>query len=296
MDLILIADEPSRGVRHLADQLRRHNFDAALLLHPTPRLALACRLAGIPVRIGTGYRAYSLLFNRRVYQHRKNSDRHELDLNLQLAQAIGAQLQPVEFHLAVPEQAVQRVHELLAELGVTARQPYVVLHPGSGGSALDWPSQYFAKLAIQIKRQLKCAVIVTGSTEERALIDKIASNADHSIFRLDGRLNLKELAALLMRSRLTIANSTGPLHLAVAVGAPVIGIYCPIEACSPTRWGPYGREESVIMPQVPRCERCANEGCRYLNCMEMVSVQQVFALAAKKLSPGPKTKKGNSVS
>ncbi len=284
VDLILTESEPEQNVYALAAMLKMHRFDAAILLHPTLRLALACRLAGIPVRVGSGYRAYSFLFNRRVYQHRKNSDQHELDLNLQMIKNFGADTQPIEFRFSIPVQAVRRVDELLRQYGITAKDRFVVIHPGSGGSALDWPISSYAQLAARLYEELDVEIVVTGSAAESRLVDQIVEQSDGPILRLDGQLSIKELGALLLRASLQISNSTGPLHLAVALGVDVIGIYCPITACSPKRWGPYRRADSVLMPQVPLCERCDKEGCRYLNCMEMISVQQVFDLAAKKLS------------
>lgn len=284
VDLILTESEPEQSIRSLAAMLRVHRFDAVVLLHPTMRLALACRLAGIPIRVGSGYRAYSYLFNRRVRQHRKNSERHELDLNMQMVHILGVkETQPIEFHVTIPPQAVQRVDDLLQQQGITARQRFVVLHPGSGGSALDWPLASYAQVATRLYEQLRVEIVITGSAEESFLIDEVVEQTDCPIHRLDGQLTIKELAALLQRASLQITNSTGPLHLAVALGVEVIGLYCPISACSPARWGPYHRPDSVLMPQVPLCERCDKEGCRYLDCMELVSVQQVFDLAAQKL-------------
>jgi heptosyltransferase III len=283
LDMILLDEPISQPPRVLARQLRQHRFNAALLLHPTARLALACWLAGIPVRIGSGYRAYSWLFSRPVFEHRKNSGEHEVDLNLGLARAVGAHLDPVTFHLTIPLQAHQRVQRLLMQQGLSDQQPYLVLHPGSGGSALNWPPEYYAQLAAQVQQQQHLPVLVTGSAAEQELIDLVVTKAPQPLIRLDNQLTLIELAALLQRSRLVISNSTGPLHLAVALGTAVIGLYCPIAACSPKRWGPYGREDSVLVPEVPYCERCAREGCRYLNCMELISVEQVFSLAKKKL-------------
>ena len=74
-----------RGFFRLLGEIRRGKFDVALLLHPTLRLAVVLALAGIPVRVGTGYRFYAFLFNRRVWEHRKDSRRHEVEYNLSLA-------------------------------------------------------------------------------------------------------------------------------------------------------------------------------------------------------------------
>jgi len=284
VDLVILDDPKEQSLFSLVKTLRGHRFDTMVLLHPTGRLALAGRLAGIPLRIGTGYRAYSFLFNRRVYQHRKNSGMHELELNLQLAEAAGARLDDVHFNFTLTAEAYQRVSQRLHRFGLSIQSPYIVVHPGSGGSALNWPADSYHQLITRLHRELNLPVLVTGTASERPLIDRVTAGIESSVIRVDGKLPIKELAVLLKHARLLISNSTGPLHLAVAMGAEVIGLYCPIAACSPDRWGPYHRADSVLMPEVSYCTNCQKEGCRYLDCMELISEDQVFALAQKKLA------------
>lgn len=288
-DLLMCDDEPShqRGIRNLVAnvlQLRRHRFDSVLVLHPTFRLALVCWLAGIPHRYGTAYRGYSWLFNHRVKIHRKKSGRHELDLNLQMAEAFGATLPKVEFKFFIPAAANESIQEKLRQQGIVSRQRFVVLHAGSGGSALDWPPEKFAELAVKLYSDLGLTIVLTGSKSEKPLVDRVANNAKCPIVRMDGQLNVKELAALLGYSALVVANSTGPLHLAVAVGADVIGLYCPLLPCRPERWGPYGKLDSVIMPPLEACQICDTAKCRHGNCMELITVEQVLQMAVHKLA------------
>jgi len=263
------------GLIRLVKELKKFNFDTALVLHPTPRLALLCFLAGIPIRVGTGYRFYSFLFNKKIYQHRKTSGKHELDLNLEIVAAIGAQTSEVAFKFFIPDEALHKIDTILKKNNINV--PFVVLHPGSGGSALDWPAENFGQLAEKINSELGLSIITTGSASESVLIDTIQKQTKN-IVRLEGQLNLKELAALLKKASLIIANSTGPLHLAVAVGTEVIGLYCTLVACGPERWGPYHRADSVIVPPVNA------EYDKGYNPMQLITVEEVFQLAKKKLS------------
>ena len=235
-----------RGLLKLAKSLRTARFDAVLVLHPTSRLAWLCFLAGIPLRVGTGYRAYSILFNRRVFQHRKKSGRHELELNLDLAQAIGAPLKEIEFKFHIPQESSVRIDQWLTEQNLNGKH-FIVLHPGSGGSALDWPLEYFGDLANQLQKKHGLPVVVTGSGKEAPLIDELSKLAP-KIIRADGQFSIKELAALLKKADVMLANSTGPLHLAVAVGTRVVGLYCTLPACHPDRWGPYSSTATVLTP------------------------------------------------
>lgn len=287
-DEILIDDSTGEhaglsGFFRLLRLVRGRHFDTVLLLHPSFRLALLCFLAHIQRRSGTGYRAYSFLFNHRVYHHRRESGRHELDLNLDLARALGAPLDRVTFFLHIPEEARDAAASLLEQAGLSIGRGFVILHPGSGGSAMDWPLSGFAVLADRIMGELALPVVITGNKAEAQLVDRLCSLMQKQPLRLDGVLSIKELLALLSWARLLVANSTGPLHMAVAVGCPVVGLYCPLAACAPVRWGPYGQPDSVLVPPLPACRKCSGDRCPHHNCMELISSDQVFAKVKEQL-------------
>ncbi len=279
LDEILIDDNKGehqgiKGLFKLVRLIKSKNFDTALVLHPSTRLAILCWLAGIPNRVGTGYRSYSLLFNTRIMQHRKKSGRHELELNLDLVKVIGANIEDIEFKFNIPEKAEQRVQKLLEQNNIKDK-PYVVIHPGSGGSALDWPIDNFAELAKQLIKIHNIPVVITGSASESPLAETIAQKAT-DVIRFDGQLDIKELACALKHAAIVTANSTGPLHLAVATGSNVVGLYCTLQACHPNRWGPYNQLDSVITPPE---DADYGEG---KNPMKLIPVEQVLDMIIKK--------------
>lgn len=289
-DLDLILEDDNRGCHKglsgmfaLAKEIRKYKFDIVLILHPTLRLALLCWLARIPLRVGTSYRLYALLFNRKVFHHRKTSNRHELDLNLDLTRAIDADLINPKLTLFVTKTEINKIVDRLKDGGLKPNDPYIVIHPGSGGSAMDWPLQKFGELAQRIINELKYPVILTGNKAEKSIVDQVVNAAHEDLIRFDGELSIKELAALLKMAKLLITNSTGPLHMAVALETEVVGLYCPIHPCAPERWGPYGRPDSVLIPQVADCRKCNSAKCQHYNCMELISVQQVFDKVSEKL-------------
>lgn len=287
LDEVLLDRESSEdgifsGLFCLVREIKRHRFDILILLHPTFRLALAGALARIPIRIGTGYRAYSLLFNRRVYEHRKNALRHEVHYNLGM-------LEPLEIDagmtadpdIVVCEDDVKAARRHLLACGIDDDTPFVVLHPGSGGSARDWPGNHFADLADRINMEGLGQVLFTGGIDEVVLINSIQDRMSTSSSNLAGKTNIKELAAILTSSRLCVANSTGPMHLSAAVGTPTVSLFCPIVPCSPTRWGPYGEGHTVLKPDVPACPACIGLKCEYYDCMSSISVESVFEAVNK---------------
>lgn len=288
VDLLLVDDAAGshKGVRgwlRVVRQIRAGQFDTAVLLHPTLRLSLALAAARIPVRVGTAYRVYSFLFTTPVRVHRRAVARHELDLNFDLLAPLAPRPPRVEFKIPIDPEARAKVQHLLAPLRTRPGRKLVAVHPGSGGSARDWPVDRFADLVDALHRHFDAGVIITGSAQESSLVGRLCQLCQTKPFRLDGGTTLKELAALLAEVDLLVSNSTGPLHLAVAVGTEVIGLYCPIRACAPERWGPYGRPQSVLTPKADACDRCTGRRCPHWDCMATISVEEVFAAVARKL-------------
>jgi len=148
---------------------------------------------------------------------------------------------------------------------------------------MDWPAEKFGELARLLMQEIGIPVVLTGSEHEAALLEAVSSFSAANHVRLDGQLNIKDLAALLKRSALIVANSTGPLHLAVAVGTQVIGLYYPFLPFSPSRWGPYQRPDSVIMPPVEKCREMISTRAKSGNCMQLITVQQVYQKAKEML-------------
>ncbi len=267
--------------------IRQQQFDTAIVLHPRFRIALLLALAGIPLRIGSGYRWYSFLFNHRIFEHRKTAEHHELDYNLRMLRILGIGTpQKIHFYFDIPETDARKVELLLQHHGIRQGEQIIVVHPGSGGSARDWPPEHFAALIDRMAQLPGTRVIITGSNNESELVEKILNKTHTQPINLVGNLSIKQLASLIKASHLFIANSTGPLHLAVAVGTNVVSFYCPIIPCLPDRWGPYNRlEDSVLMPPVDkRCNRCSGEKCEYFDCMNLISVNMAYQMVIDKIS------------
>jgi lipopolysaccharide heptosyltransferase II len=268
-----------RGMLKLAKEIRNKDFDVSILLRPTFRLALMLFGAGIRYRIGTGFRFYGVFFNRRVYLHRKMNLRHEAEYNLDLLGPLG-----IESRKIPPRIYLQPEEELFAQriwdrFGITPQDTVVVIHQGSGRSALNLSAKSFARAADLLVDRINAKVIYTGREEEKCLVDFIKSRMKHEVFDLCGRTDLRELAAVMKRSDVVISNSTGPMHLAVAVGTPTVAIFCPIFAAGPIRWGPYGEGHEVVLPPVPVCEKCKPQNCPHYDCMEKIKPEQIVSKA-----------------
>jgi len=275
VDKILFDMEPGFG--SLVSDLRREKFDAALLLHPTLRLAAALFFAGIPLRIGTGYRLYSFLFNKKVFEHRKTGNKHEAELNLSLARALYPDINPdnILFNLNIDSEIIKDAAGKSENSGVNFSSPFIVIHPGSKGSALTWSEDNFRALVKILSEKIGFQILVTGVEEEKDMAEKICGK-NRNVFNTAGLFTLKELAAVLKKSELVIANSTGPIHIAAALNTFVVGFYPPARPMNAKRWGPYTKKRLLFVPETGEiCSSCSGPECPYWNCMDLIDVRDV---------------------
>lgn len=269
------------GVRRFASMLRERNIDAAVLAYPRPRLMLATALARIPARVGTGFRWFSPLLTHRRAEHRRSGDRHEMEYNLRLLEEIDIDapsgLQPT---LVIDEPRRAAAREVLRRAGIDATEPFVALHPGSGGSAKDWPAESFALLAQGLlSGSAAIRILVTGTAAELPLMETVAAG-DARIRLLREPLPLDLLAAVLSEAQLFAANSTGPLHVAAACGVPVLGFYPFGRAINARRWGPRAAHAAVLSPDPdPSCAACAVGDCPAHDDMRRIPVASAIEAA-----------------
>ncbi len=237
--------DPEESLGSTAKKLREADADAILTLFPRFPIAASAVAAGIPVRVGTAYRWYSFLFNRRVHEHRKDSVKSEAEYNLSLAEAIGCHKKIMDITLEPDAGAAERVKLFLKE---NVQDRYIVVHPGSGGSARAWPETRFRILLETISRDLDIIVLVTGSQAERGLCERVSTGI-RGVVNVAGQFYLKEFMALLKDAEVFVSNSTGPIHLSAAVGTPVVGIYPNNKPMTPKRWAPITERKLILTPK-----------------------------------------------
>jgi len=281
VDTVIISRGGLGGLRETAAAVRRGSFDAAVVVHPDMVDTLVVWWAGVRLRVGNGWRGYSFLYNRRVYFHRSPSTRHEIEYNLKYLEAFGLPV-PAEIpapHLEVTASDRARARALLAARGV-AGDGYVVVHPGSGGSSLNWSPRRYRVLAAELSKVSGAAVVVTGAADETELASYVAGDGAGRV-SVAGETDLGALLGVLAGARLFVSSNTGPMHLAAAVGTPTLSLFSPLRSGSPTRWGPRGKVAAVITPSAYACEKCSRERCEHFNCMEAITVEEVLGQARR---------------
>jgi ADP-heptose:LPS heptosyltransferase len=225
--------------RKLLSMLRKARPDLVVCISRGASIAWAAARARVPHRVGAGHRYYSRLFDRRVNEHRRSGRRHEVEYALSFAHRAGSPNHPPLFPLQVPNEASAAVDEWLRGHAIrTGQETWAVLHPGSGGSCPAWPIESWLDLAVRLLEAGHRVVISVGPDDAgiAAAIDSAAPEIRRIPLFTGG---VQQLAALGHRAGVVASNSTGPLHLAAALGTPTLGFYAPWATCGVGRWGPY---------------------------------------------------------
>lgn len=224
----------------LRERIRRASFDVALDLQGLLKSGFLTAYTGAPVRIGfsAGFcreRWNALFTNRHVTP--PASARHVVEQYLALLAPLGIEPGPAEFRVPVPAAAERRMEEFLLKEGVKPGDRLVAINPGAGRQEKRWPVARFSALAERLASEAAARVLLLWGPDEAHMAREIALAVPGTSALLSPPTDLGELAALLRRCRLMVANDTGPLHLAAALGTPSLGLFGPTRA---ERNGPYG--------------------------------------------------------
>lgn len=238
--------------------IKEKKIDLVINVKPEFDLALLFFLSGIKYRIGTGYRWYSFLYNYKVYEHRKISDKHESEYNLNLLKTFFPEADNEKtFNFRYDKEDRNKLREKILKYNSDSDSDknYIVIHPGSSGSAKDLPANKFSELTdLLLEKYPGQQIVLTGLKNESELISGIIKNTRkefaNRIIDLSGKLDLRELLILIDNSDLFIANSTGPIHIAGALNKNIIGLYPNEEVMSSTRWKPLSDNCVVVNPTV----------------------------------------------
>jgi ADP-heptose:LPS heptosyltransferase len=226
-------------VARLTSRIRSARFDVAIDLQGLMKSGLLMAYTGAPLRIGFSAdhcreRLNCLFTNRRVRPPARAV--HVVDQYLSLLVPLGVEPGPVEFHVPIPALAERRMDEFLGEQGVKRHDLLVAINPGAGRDNKRWPVAHFRRLADRLAQEPDVRVLLLWGPDEIHMARQIRDGL-HPRAILAPPTDLHELAALLRRSALMVANDTGPLHLAAALGTASVGLFGPTRA---ERNGPYG--------------------------------------------------------
>lgn len=275
--------------RRLITELQAAQFDAAIIFtvysqNPLPA-AFLCYLADIPLRLGhCRENPYQLLTEWIREPEPEACIRHEVRRQLDLVGAVGAPATDERLSLAIPPASHEAIDSLLASHSADGLDRYVVIHAGATAASRRYPPEHFEIVARRVVKELGYAIIFTGTDAERDLVESIRAGAGVPSRSLVGRLDLAGLAALLKRASLLVSNNTGTVHIAAAVGTPVVDLY----ALTNPQHTPWQVPHRVLSHDVP-CRFCYKSTCPegHHHCLRLITPDEVMRAAAELLVPNP---------
>jgi lipopolysaccharide heptosyltransferase I len=252
----------ARGLFSFAMSLRQQAFDLVIDLQGLFRSGWIAWQTRAPVRVGLAYaREGATMF----YTHVVNTDTHEkhaVDRYMDVCEALGCGRGPVVFDFDLADESRDAVRQMLG-----GESNYAVLMPGTNWATKRWPADRFETLVGELGARYGLTSVIAGGRDVSEMNRTWTGAID-----LSGKTDLKQLVALLDMSRLVVANDSGPMHIASALGRPLV---TPFGPTSPVRTGPYRRAGTVIRLDIA-CAPCYSRHCLHHSCMQWMGVEQVL--------------------
>ena len=265
-------------------ELRRKSFDLAIILHPTVRSNLVPFLAGIPERVGYDKR-WGFLLTKRIKDTKHLGEKHEIDYNLDVLRAIGIAAKDRTLYMPVKAEYERVIDRFMALNDLGGKDVIVAVHPGASCRSKRWPAYRFGRVADELMDKYNVKIVIIGGPSDVKTVQEVETGMLHKPIVLSEEHSLGEVAALLKKCKLLISNDSGPVHIAVAVGTPVISLFGRLDpGLSPQRWGPIGQDDIVIHKDVG-CEECLAHNCKLsFKCLDAITVEEVFSAAERLLT------------
>jgi ADP-heptose:LPS heptosyltransferase len=240
----------------------------------------------VPFRGGIKSRLASFLFlNQGIRQKRSRSEMHEVNYNLELLRTLLPNI--TNSYPPILQITQEASNQALKKATLDEDDEYIVIHPGMTGHTLNWPMKSFANLLKQLDKDFagRFKLLVSFTPSDGPYILELKEHLKKSPLKLvylnGANLGITGFMGILKKAALYIGPSTGPTHIANALGTKLIGLYSPIRVQNSTRWGPYNLAKhrgAIFTPQVDCKERikCAGSNCREFPCMKTIQVEQLM--------------------
>jgi lipopolysaccharide heptosyltransferase I len=266
----------SGNVKRLAGQLRDGHFDLVIDLQGLLRSAWLAWQTRAPVRVGFRYARELAPF---FYTHHVDvppGERHAVERYLDVAEALGLPRGPIEFPLPTTPQDEATAAALLAPL---AGAPYALMLPGTNWPTKRWPAHHAATLAGRLNGETGLRIVLAGAADALEPAGVIRQ-ANPAALDLVGKTSVRELVCLIRGASLVVSNDSGPMHLAAALGVPLVAPFGPT---SPSRTGPYRRDGSVVRLDLV-CSPCFSRHCTHQTCLQALEPDWVLARCCQELT------------
>jgi heptosyltransferase-2 len=290
LDRIITFDKDAKnsqgwlGALKFAWLLRKKKFDLAIVLHPTTRMHLLTFLAGIPKRLGYDRKSGFLLTDR-IKHTKEYGQKHESEYALDLIRYLGIQAQDKTLFMPIKQESEKWVEVLFSQVGIKDSDKLLIIHPTASCHSKTWPGERFAEAADKLAQKYGFKVVIVSGPKDLQQAGEVIKNMRSQALNLAGKTSLSQLASLLRRCQLFISTDSGPMHVASALGVPVITIFGRSQAgLSPQRWGPLG-EKSRVLHKTVGCSICLAHDCQKdFACLKATSVEDVLRAAEEVLA------------
>lgn len=218
------------------NQLKKRNMDMAVILNPSKEFNVFTYLAAIPIRVGYD-RKWGFLLTHKIMDRKYLGLKHEVDYNLELVSLVGAKTDDKTLHLKIDDDSTNTMKS----------SNLIAIHPWTSDQVKQWPLEYFRVLTERLVKELNVEAVIVGGKKDQSKSREIFTDFGEKVADLTGKISLIQLAAILKKCRLLISGDSGPVHLACAMGTPVIALFrSDIAGKSARRWGPWGEGHIVI--------------------------------------------------
>jgi heptosyltransferase-1 len=268
-----------KEIRQFFRELRSEAYDLVIDLQGLLKSAIWVGLSRGRRKIGLSWGREGSRFFLTEPPFPVNEDQHAVDKYLTAAQHLKCDKVSWKGEIPLRESDKMSMDAFLCENGVENKD-LVAINPMAKWKTKLWESEKFAVLADRLQKELSCQVLFTGSSKDREDLDRIIERMDEKAINLAGQTHLKELAYLYSRCRLLVSTDTGPMHIAAAMGCPVVALFGPT---APWRTGPYG-EGHVVIREDMTCSPCLKKKCDHLRCMKEITVERVFDAVEQRLN------------
>jgi heptosyltransferase I len=264
-----IIRRPWREIRSFIKELRSRPYDLAIDFHGLLKSSLIVLFSGAKRKLGyeSLQELSGLFLNEKILE---DMNKHAVDRYLDFPRYLGANTDRIEFILPLNSETETTARQLQHKYNLEDKK-YIAVNPIALWKTKLWDNEKFANLAALIADKLNIKVVFTGS--EKDPLEKIISQMSSKALNLGGETSLIDLVYLYKHALMVITTDSGPMHLAAAVGTPVIALFGPTD---PARTGPYGTGHTIIRTDLP-CSPCFLKKCATKKCMHDISVEQVFA-------------------
>lgn len=266
---------------HAAGHLRHIGYDSAVIFRPDHWWgAMLAKLAGIPERVGYDLPDIAPFLTSPIPRQQQHVVLQSMRLVERWAGAIAAEETAYRFPVEVSDR--DYIDGYLRECGIEPEQKVICIHPGSGTPLKLWADDGWTQVANALHDQLNAPVIFTGGDHELPLVQRIAANMNHTSCLMVGNTRVTQLAALFSRAQVVLGPDSGPLHLAVAVGAPTVTLFGPAD---PEEFGPWGSpEKHIVLTSNIGCRPCrvldwASDDLKFHPCVRDIPVARVLEAA-----------------